>query len=96
MFPEIFDRIVNVENYFSTSINNAIQQLLKNALSWDEFDTQILLFLEKGIQTKDLPEYINLSLSTIEKRKAAIKTQIFNKKVTDKELIAKCKLLNFI
>ncbi len=96
MFPEIFDRIVNVENYFSTSINNAIQQLLKNALSWDEFDTQILLFLEKGIQTKDLPEYINLSLSTIEKRKAVIKTQIFNKKVTDKELIAKCKLLNFI
>jgi DNA-binding NarL/FixJ family response regulator len=96
MFPEIFDKIVNVENYFSTSINNAIQQLLKNALSWDEFDTQILLFLEKGIQTKDLPEYINLSLSTIEKRKAAIKTQIFNKKVTDKELIAKCKLLNFI
>ena len=70
MFPEIFDRIVNVENYFSTSINNAIQQLLKNALSWDEFDTQILLFLEKGIQTKDLPEYINLSLSTIEKRKS--------------------------
>ena len=96
MFPEIFDKIVNVENYFSTSINNVIQQLLKNALSWDEFDTQILLFLEKGIQTKDLPEYINLSLSTIEKRKAAIKTQIFNKKVTDKELIAKCKLLNFI
>lgn len=96
MFPEIFDRIVNVENYFSTSINNAIQQLLKNALSWDEFDTQILLFLEKGIQTKDLPEYINLSLSTIEKRKAAIKTQIFNKKVTDKELIAKCKILKLI
>lgn len=96
MFPEIFDRIVNVENYFSTSINNAIQQLLKNALSWDEFDTQILLFLEKGIQTKDLPEYINLSLSTIEKRKAALKIQIFNQKVTDKVLIEKCKVLKLI
>lgn len=96
MFPEVFDRIVNIENYFSPSINNAIQQLLKKTLSWDEFDTQILLFLEKGIQTKDLPEYINLSLSTIEKRKAAIKTQILNQKVTDKELIAKCKQLNLI
>lgn len=96
MFPEVFDRIVNIENYFSPSINNAIQQLLKKTLSWDEFDTQILLFLEKGIQTKDLPEYINLSLSTIEKRKAAIKTQIFNQKVTDKELITKCKQLNLI
>lgn len=96
MFPEVFDRIVNIENYFSLSINNAIQQLLKKTLSWDEFDTQILLFLEKGIQTKDLPEYINLSLSTIEKRKAAIKTQIFIQKVTDKELITKCKQLNLI
>jgi DNA-binding NarL/FixJ family response regulator len=96
MFPELFDRIVNVENYFSPSINNAIQQLLKKTLSWDEFDSQILLFLEKGIQTKDLPKYINLSLSTIEKRKAAIKTQILNQKVTDKELIAKCKQLNLI
>jgi hypothetical protein len=96
MFPEVFDRIVNIENYFSPSINNAIQQLLKKKLGWDEFDNQILLFLEKGIQTKDLPEYINLSLSTIEKRKAAIKTQIFNQKVTDKELIAKCKLLKLI
>jgi DNA-binding NarL/FixJ family response regulator len=96
MFPEIFDRIVNVENYYSPSINNAIQQLLKQTLSWDEFDTQILLFLEKEVQTKDLPQYINLSLSTIEKRKAAIKTQIFNQKVTDKELIAKCKQLKLI
>jgi DNA-binding NarL/FixJ family response regulator len=96
MFPEIFDRIVNVENYFSPSINNAIQQLLKKNLSWDEFDTQILLFLEKGIQTKDLKHYINISQSTIEKRKAAIKAQILNQKSSDKELIAKCKLLKLI
>ena len=96
MFPEIFDRIVNVENYFSPSINNAIQQLLKKNLSWDEFDTQILLFLEKGIQTKDLKHYINISQSTIEKRKAAIKEKILNQKSSDKELIAKCKLLKLI
>jgi DNA-binding NarL/FixJ family response regulator len=96
MFPEIFDRIVNVENYFSPSINNSIQQLLKKNLSWDEFDSQILLFLEKGIQTKDLPKYINLSLSTIEKRKAAIKTQILNQKSSDTELIERCKVLKLI
>ena len=96
MFPEIFNRIVNIENYFSHSINNAINQLFKQTLSWDEFDTQILLFLEKGIQTKDLPQHINLSLSTIEKRKAALKNQIFNQKVSDKVLIEKCKILKLI
>lgn len=96
IFPEIFDRIVNIENYFSPSINNAIQQLLKQTLNWDEFDTQILLFLDKGIKTKDLPQYINLSLSSIEKRKAVLKEQILNQKSSDKELIAKCKLLKLI
>lgn len=96
MFPEVFDRIVNIENYFSPTINTAIQSLLKQTLKWDEFDTQIILLLEKGIQTKDLPQYIDLSLSSIEKRKAILKRQILDQKSSDKELIAKCKMLKLI
>ena len=96
MFPEIFDRIVNVENYFSPTINTAIQSLVKQNLKWDEFDTQIILLLDKVIQTKDLPQYINLSLSSIEKRKAILKRQILDQKSSDKELIAKCKMLKLI
>lgn len=96
MFPEIFDRIVNVENYLSPSIYNAIQSLVKQTIKWDEFDTQIILLLEKGIQTKDLPQYINLSLSSIEKRKAFLKRQILDQKAPDKLLIEKCKMLKLI
>lgn len=96
MFPGIFYKIVNSENYYSASINNAIQQLLKRTLSWDEFDTQIILLLDKGIQTKDLPQFINISLSAIEKRKAVLKRQILDQKALDKDLIAKCKLLKLI
>ena len=96
MFPEVFDRIVNIENYFSPTINTAIQSLVKQTLKWDEFDTQIIILLEKGIQTKDLPQYIDLSLSSIEKRKAILKRQILDQKSSDKELIAKCKILKLI
>lgn len=96
MFPEVFDRIVNIENYFSTTIKTAIQSLLKQTLKWDEYDTQIILLLDKGIQTKDLPQYIDLSLSSIEKRKAILKRQILDQKSSDKELIAKCKMLKLI
>lgn len=96
MFTEIFDRIVNIENYFSPTINTAIQSLVKQTLKWDEFDTQIIILLDKGIQTKDLPQYINLSLSSIEKRKAILKRQILDQKSTDKELIEKCKMLKLI
>lgn len=96
MFPEVFDRIVNIENYFSTTIKTAIQSLLKQTLKWDEYDTQIILLLDKGIQTKDLPQYIDLSLSSIEKRKAILKRQILDQKSSDKELIEKCKVLKLI
>ena len=96
MFPEIVNKIVNVENFYSTSINKAIQQLVKQTLGWDEFDSQIVLLIEKGIHTKDMPNYMNLSLSSIEKRKATIKRQVLDKKSSDKELIAECKKLKLV
>lgn len=96
MFPDLFFKIVNTENFYSQSINNAIQVLLRQTFKWDEFDTQILLFLEKGIQTKDLPQYINLSLSSIEKRKSELKRQILDQKASDKLLIERCKTLKLI
>lgn len=96
MFPDIFYKIVNCENYFSPSVNNILQSLIKQTIKWDEFDTQIILLLDKGIQTKELPQYINLSLSSIEKRKAILKEQVLDKKVSDKELIQKCRILNLI
>ena len=95
-FPGVFERIINTENYYSPAINNSIQFLLRQTIKWDEYDTQIVLYLDKGIQTKDLPQYIGLSLSSIEKRKATLKRQIVDRKATDSELIEKCKLLKLI
>lgn len=86
MFPEIINKIVKGENYYSTSINKAIQKLVKQTFGWYEFDLQILLLLEKGIHTKNMPYYMNLSLNSIEKRKATIKRQVLDKKSSDKEL----------
>lgn len=95
-FPDIFYNIINLEDYYSSSINNSIQSLLRQTIKWDEFDTQIVLLLNKGIQTKDLPQHINLSLSSIEKRKAALKRQILDQKASDNDLIKKCKVLKLI
>ena len=79
-FPTIFNDIINLQNYYSPSINVAINSLLRQTIKWDEYDIQIVLLLEKGIQTKELPQYINLSLSSIEKRKAILKRQLLDKK----------------
>lgn len=95
-FPNIFFKIKDGENYFSPTINKSLQALVSNTLHWDEYDTQIILLLEKGIQTKHIPEHIDISLSTIEKRKANIKRQLADQKISDEALINICKKLNLI
>jgi DNA-binding NarL/FixJ family response regulator len=95
-FPDIFHKIKSGINYFSPTINNSLQELIHNTVNWDEYDTQIILLLEKGVLTKNMPNYIDLALSTIEKRKASIKRQLGTQKTTDEELISICKKLNLI
>lgn len=95
-FPDIFFRIKDGEKYFSPTINKSFQSLLSNTIKWDEIDTQIIILLEKGIQTKEIPNYIDVSLSSIEKRKANIKRQLADQKITDEELINICKTLKLI
>ncbi|MFC4740739.1 response regulator [Flavobacterium ponti] len=95
-FPKIFSSILNNNRYISKTIYEALISLFKQNINWDEYDSQIMLFLKKGIKTKELPNYIALSLSTIEKRKANIKHQLLNKKGTDNELIEVAKNLNLI
>lgn len=95
-FPTVFSYIVNHNIYISKTIYEALIALYKRNVNWDEYDSQIMVLLEKGIKTKELPKYIDLSLSTIEKRKANIKLQLLNKKGTDIELIEVAKNLNLI
>ncbi len=96
VFPSIFSSILNNNRYISKTIYEALVTLYKRNINWDEYDSQIMVLLKKGIKTKELPKYIDLSLSTIEKRKANIKLQLLNKKGTDNELIEVAKNLNLV
>ena len=95
-FPLIFSSLLNGEKYISKTISEGLIVLFKKNVNWDEYDNQILLLLGKGIKTKELPDYIDISLSSIEKRKANIKLQLLDKKGTDQELIEVAKKLNLI
>jgi hypothetical protein len=52
--------------------------------------------IAQGIKTINLPNFIPLSLSSIEKRKANIKKQLILNSGSDKELIDIAKKLGFI
>ena len=95
-FPEIFKSIEDNEIYFSQSIVLAQKILIQKNINWDNYDSKILQLIADGIKTINLPKFIPLSLSAIEKRKCNIKKQLVLEDATDKELIDNAKKLGFI
>ncbi len=60
--------------------------MIKN-INWDEHDSKMVQLIADGIKTKDLPHYIPLSLSALEKRKANLKKQLLFEGGSDADLI---------
>ncbi|WP_445453563.1 response regulator [Flavobacterium sp. 25HG05S-40] len=86
-----FDKIINSESYYSQTVIKLVGQAQYNNIELDAFDKQILFHLSKGVKTKDLPQYIPLSLSAIEKRKLNIREILEVKGSTDVDLINEAK-----
>lgn len=86
-----FDKIINNESYYSQTVIKLVGQAQYNNIELDAFDKQILFHLSKGVKTKDLPQYIPLSLSAIEKRKLNIREILEVAGGTDIDLINEAK-----
>lgn len=95
-FPEVFESVENDEIYYSKSIKNSRKAMIQTNINWDEIDSKILHLIAEGVKTKDLPKYIPLSLSAIEKRKASIKKQFILEFGSNKELLDSAKNLGLI
>jgi DNA-binding NarL/FixJ family response regulator len=95
-FPEMFQSIEKNEVYFSQSIKWAQKIMIQKNVNWDDYDSKILQFIAQGIKTINLPNFIPLSLSAIEKRKSNIKKQLILDNGSDKDLIDVAKNLGFI
>jgi len=95
-FPEIFQSIEKNEVHFSKSIKLSQKIMIQKNINWDDNDSKILQLIAQGIKTINLPDFIPLSLSSIEKRKANIKKQLILNSGSDKELIDIAKNLGFL
>lgn len=96
LFPIICKKILEGEMYKSNTIIESQRELFKRNINWDSHDNQILILISQGIKNINLPNYIPLSMSAIEKRKANIKGQLLMEKGSDKDLIDKAKKLGLI
>jgi DNA-binding NarL/FixJ family response regulator len=96
LFPIICKRIMKGEIYRSKTIIESQRGLFKKNINWDKHDSQILILIAQGIKTINLPDYIPLSMSAIEKRKANIKEQLLMGKGSDRDLINKAKKIGLL
>lgn len=86
-----FDKILKNVNYYSQTVVKLISQSQQDNFDIDPFDKQILYHLSKGIKTKDIPSYVPLSLSAVEKRKLNLKEMLDVKGSSDVELITEAR-----
>jgi DNA-binding NarL/FixJ family response regulator len=86
-----FDKVINNEIYYSQSIQKMMDFDQCETIEIDLFDKQILFHLSKGTKTKEITQYIPISLEAIEKRKLSLKKRLDLKDESDIELVREAK-----
>ncbi|MFL9836653.1 response regulator [Flavobacterium sp. ST-75] len=82
-FVNAFKIIFKGEKYMSSKIVKSLRDKDFDKYNLDNYDRQILMRLSEGILTKNIPNYVPLSLSAIEKRKANLKSMFLEGKSGD-------------
>ena len=91
-----FEEVRVGKTYYSATVNNHFRKMISNTFTLDQKNLQILFHLSRGIQTKNLSDFINLSLSAIEKRKNHIKELFDIKSGNDQNLIEEARKRGFV
>lgn len=91
-----FDTMINGEKFFTETVVESKKKLTMREAFLDSQNRQIISLLSSGVKTKNLSEYLNLSQSAIEKRKATIKDYLNIDNGGDQEIIQMAKKLGYI
>lgn len=91
---EAFFNIMEGNIFYSKSVNKIANRILQGDYFLDEKDIQIIYHLSRGVKTNQIPEYISLSLSAIEKRKKDIRSYFDVN--SDEELLIEAKKKGFL
>ncbi len=95
-FVNAFKIIFEGETYLSNKIVKSLKDKDFDKYDLDTYDRQILMRLSEGILTKNIPNYVPLSLSAIEKRKAQLKSMFLQGSGDDHDLIEATKKIGII
>lgn len=86
-----FDLILKDEVYYSHSVIKMAKQADNTVEDIDQFDKLILFHISKGTKTKDIPQFVPISLHAIESRKVNLKELFQIEDGSDIDLIREAK-----
>lgn len=95
---DAFENIAQGKTYYTKTVEESIEGLMdeRNTIFLDEYNREIIQLLAQGVLTKNMPNYISLGLSAIDKRKAQIKDYFMIKGGTDEDIVRQAKKQGFI
>ena len=88
--------VLSDQTYYSATVKQSLKNFQKQDFYLDTTNRQIISLLSKGIQTKNLPNHLGLSISAIDKRKVQIKIFFGVEKGTDEDIIREARDQKYI
>ena len=82
-----FDLVVKDKIYYSESVKKMLRLAEEDTIEIDPFDEQILFHISKGTKITEMPQYIPITLSAIERRKMNLKALLNVQDGTDLDLV---------
>jgi DNA-binding NarL/FixJ family response regulator len=93
---EAFQHILVDPPYYSSTVSTFLKTTVSNDIYLDEVNRKILHLLSQGIKTKSLRDYIDLSMSAIEKRKKQLKELFLVEDGKDETLLNEARNKGFL
>lgn len=93
---EAFQYILMSPPYYSSTVQNVLRKTETADIHLDDVNRKILYLLSRGYRTVTLTEHINLSMSSIEKRKKQLKELFFVEDGRDETLIKNAREKGFL
>lgn len=88
LFSKVMDTVFAGKKYYSSSISRKVNRISSNDYNLSKKERELLYYIYNGVKTKDLPDKLMLSLSTIERKKKKL-SEVFGGKGSDDQLLRK-------
>ena len=95
-FGDLIQSLINNQVYHSSTIKEALRNVNKYDCLVDSRNREIIRLISEGYQTTTIAEMLNVSLSTVKKRKNNIRFQLDITNNTDEAIILKLREEGFL